>query len=673
MHGVMHGGQNPVAGATVTLYAAGFFGFEGEPFFVPPTLLATTTTDNNGNYSIDSFTCPPNPFDLEPPMARSSSNQRARSISTPAAAGITNADGSPETYIVATGGNSGSGSNSAIAMFAAIGPCDQIQNSTLVNINELTTIAGEWALQQFSDSSGQDFAAPIEDLGGLDNAYDTAANLVDMNSADLSVSGKASSFLPSAAQCGSGSPPVNCDGLERLNTLADIIAACVNSGGPSSTACATLFCDATPGDTYSGTCSGPSTITDTLQAAYSIAQNPTNNVADLLALAMPNAPFEPTLGSTPDGWEIALNYTPAGAAFDGSVALALDAGGNVFVANSAGNSVSELPVAASYATGLDFAPSGAVFSGPNALAIDRSSNVFVANFFGSSVSELVPPNYGTSGSNFAPSGAALSEPVSLALDDSGNIFAANYTGNSVSELTSASSYATGSNFAPAGAAFSQPVSLALDESDNIFVANFLGNSVSELMAPNYGTSGFNFDNTTDPGAAFDNPSALALDSNNNIFVTNSNGDSVSELTQASSYATGLNFAPGGAAFNGPLAIAIDGLDNVFVANGLGNTVSELTESSNYATGFNFAPPGASFAEPTSLAVDASGNIFVANNGGNSVSELIGLGVPVPTPTEREIFGVGGAGRAGDAILVFLCLMTLWYGRKFLIASRKRTA
>jgi hypothetical protein len=270
LHGVMHGGQNPVAGATVTLYEAGFNGYG-----ISNAVLATTTTDSNGKYSIASFTC-------------SIPGERSNPIS-PDIVG----DSSLQTYIVATGGDAGSGPNSAIGLMAAIGACDQIQNSTVVNINELTTIAAEWSLQQFADSSGQMVGAPSQNMGGLTNAYNTNYNLAETNSADLSVSGNPSSFLPSAAQCGAGSPPVNCDGLERLDTLADIIAACVNSSGPSSTACKTLFCDATPGLTFSGTCSGTPTITDTLQASHSIAQNPANNVGSLFALATPNAPSSP--------------------------------------------------------------------------------------------------------------------------------------------------------------------------------------------------------------------------------------------------------------------------------------------------------------------------------------------------------------------------------------------
>ena len=617
LHGAMHGGQNPVAGASVYLIATTDTGYRS----TDTAVLGSTTTDGNGNWSINSFTCP-SPI---VPGATIAGDAQGRSVRPGLGMGI-----SPETYLLAFGGDSGSGDNNAIVLMAAVGPCDQIQASTTVVINELTTIAGQWALQQFADNTGgEDIGTSITNLTGLSNAYATIANLVDTNPSDLSVSGGPSSFLPTAAQCASGTPPVNCDGLERLNTLADIIAACVNSSGRSSMACQTLFCDATPGDSFSGTCSGPAQVSDTLGAAHFIAQNPTNNVPGLFALATPNAPFEPTLAAIPDGWEIALNFAPSGALFDAPDVLALDGSGNVFVANcgiecsgSSNGSVSELAVATSYAIGLNFNPSGAMLNEPFSLALDGSANVFVANSNGNSVSELTAASSYATGSKFAPSGAMFDDPVSLALDGSDNVFVANllpFSGGSVSELTESSSYGMGSNFSLSGAGSALPRSLALDVSGNVFVANFLGNrnsgSVSELTQSSSYATGLNF---APEGAAFNNPRALMLDGSGNIFVANEGrGGGVSEL-EAPSYATGLNFAPAGADFNGPISLALDGSGNIFVANVSGGSVSELTQSSSYATGLNFAPGGAGFNGPVSLALDGSGNVFAANEGGNSV-------------------------------------------------------
>ncbi len=431
--GFVMGSLTGISGSTVTLYAAGSSGYGAGA-----TVLGMTTSGALGAFSL---TFP-------------------RSV-----------PGNPQTYITATGGDAGGGANSAIGLMAALGPASRLSDSTIIVINELTTAAAEWPLTPFLDSTGRILGAPASNTLGLKNAYIGFANLADINPSTLSVSGNPSLFLPSGGLCPG---PVNCDGLERLNTLANILAGCVESASPF-TACATLFSDSS------------NSPTDTLGAAYQIVANPAYNVSALYGLA--SGPFSPALGSAPDGWEMALNFndnnTLPGGLFDHfPIAIALDASGNVFVANVDGGfdfngSVSELTAASDYRTGLSFdnGNTDAEFYQPFAIALDTSGNVFVANIgggfdFNGSVSELTAGDYYNGLSFDDTTGAMFDAPVSLALDVSGNLFAANcglycsgsgYGPGSVSELTEASSYTTGLNLDPSGASFDAPVWLALDK------------------------------------------------------------------------------------------------------------------------------------------------------------------------------------------------------------------
>jgi len=517
---------------------------------------------------------------------------------------------------------------------AALGPCKSLSTSTHVTINELTTVATQWALAQFLDSTGNTLGAPAQNATGLQNAYIGYANLADISAGNLSVSGNPSHFLPSGGSCPG---PNNCDALERLNTLANTLAGCVGSAGPSSNACAALICDATPGLTYASSCSGTPTITDTIGAAHLIVANPVNNASALFGLAA-SKPFSPVLGSAPDGWEMGLEFAPSGAAFESPASIAVDGSGDVFVANLFGGdsgtgSVSELTAAGNYGTGLNFSPDIVALDTPQSIALDGSGNVFVANAAGfssagaGSVSELTATSSYATGFNFAPSGALFNAPISIALDASANLFAANSgnTSGSVSELTANSGYGAVANFNPISADISAPLSIALDGSGNVFVVN--PDNVSELTSASSYASGSTF-----TAASFNEPTSIALDGSGNVFVANSGNNSVSELTAASSYATGLNFAPTGAAFQQPASIAVDGSGNLLVANSGNNSVSELTAASSYATGFNFAPARA-FSFPISIAVDASGNVFVANRDDDSVGEILGLAKPVITPVQ----------------------------------------
>jgi hypothetical protein len=606
--GVLHGGRKPINGSTVTLWAVGTTGYGSAP-----TSINSTTSDSRGNWSM-TVSCP-----------------------TP----------DTQVYVTATNGDAGDGSNTFVGLMLVLGPCGSLPD--FVAITEVTTVASVWAMAQFMDSTGRNIGASAGNATGLKNAAAIVNNLTNV------ATGQAAAFMSS----GANSP-------DTLNTLANILAACINQPN-SSVTCAHLMCDATPGLTYNtsnDTCSGTPTASDTLAAAHLIATNPSNNVAALFAIAK-NTPFKPNLSTAPDGWEIGVNYAPSGASFSGPNALALDASGNVFVSNYTGSigstgSVSELTASSAYTSGSKFVPSAAAFNQPQALALDSTGNVWIANCgfpcSGSgnngSVGELTAGSSYSTGLNFAAAGAAFDAPIGIALDSSGNVFVANFDGvsggavGSVSELTAGSSYATGLNFNPSGAALDAPDSIALDTSSNVWVANV--SSLSELTnSSSYGT-GANF---APAGAVFSGPGSVTLDASNNVWAANFTNATVSELTSASSYATGLNFAAAGGAFNEPDSVALDGSGNAWVANAgtTGSsfgTISELTAASSYATGLNFSASGAAFGAPYSVAIDASGNVWAANNSSNSVSELLGLAKPVTTPIQSCLaFKIAHVGQA----------------------------
>ena len=93
---------------------------------------------------------------------------------------------------------------------------------------------------------------------------------------------------------------------------------------------------------------------------------------------------------------------------------------------------------------------------PAAIAIDQGGNAWVANAGGSSVSAF--NSYGSpyTGSPFAGNGT-ISAPASIAIDAPGNIWIANSGNSSITELTAAGTFtqqvSTGS---------AKPVSLAID-------------------------------------------------------------------------------------------------------------------------------------------------------------------------------------------------------------------
>lgn len=531
------GPQNPIGGATVTLYAAGQSGYgKGN------TPLSVATSSAAGTWTM-AYACPSDP--------------------------------TVQTYVTATGGSVGSGTNSAIALMAATGPCGQLSAGTpsFVSINALTTVAAAWAVAQFSDATGANIGASATNVQGLANALDASilnlATSVLYEGGSPGNTGVPAPFLAAiAATCNTGTPDSNCDGLERLDTLANILAFCTNTSGPSSAQCSALLANTGASKT-------------TLQAAHVIATNPTANVTALYNITPPSGMplFTPTLANQPDDLTLALNFNNAndyGANFNQPYGLAVDASGQVWVANYGGNTMTLLSSIGRFQGNF---PN---FNAPDAAAISPAGDVWVPNYGGNNITALTSSG-GLIG-NFAPSGANFNGPYDVSIDASGNVWVPNLGGNSVTELTK--SGAVVGNFAPSGANFNLPYALAIGASGNIWVPNYGGNSLTALNA-----SGGLVGNFAPSGANFDAPADLAIDGAGTVWVPNCGG-----------------FCSGSSS-NGSLS----------AVNAQGALVG------------NFAPPGANFNAPSAIAIDATGNVWIENGNGNSLSEVIGLAVPVKTP------------------------------------------
>jgi hypothetical protein len=378
MQGSVMGGQQPVSGATIQLYSANQLGYgQGAT-----TLISSAVnSDANGNFNITgTYTCP---------------------YST------------SQVYLLATGGNSGNGTNANISMMAPLGSCGNLSASTFIVINELTTVAGAYALSGFMSSPTQMSTSPTN-VTGLANAFATVNKLVN-----VSIGQTIKTTLPSTAVA-----PV-----ALLNTLADILAACINTNGVggSSTNCANLFAYATP--------SGGTAPTDTLTAALDIAKNPANNAATLYSLVSSTSPFQPTLTAAPAAYTMSIKYAPTGG-FSSPSASAVDASGNLWVTNSGNASVTILNATTSAPTVLT---SGSL-SGPSAIAFDAVGNAWVTNKTSSSLSVFTP-----AGSGSVASTGTLSSPTGVAIDGQGTIWVTNSGNAKVSAVSVSGTSVTGVN------------------------------------------------------------------------------------------------------------------------------------------------------------------------------------------------------------------------------------
>ena len=253
VYGTVYGGQQPVTGAIIQLYATGNSGDGSE---ATPLLTQPTTTDSSGSFKIAGlYQCP-----------------------TPAS----------EVYLVATSGNQGLGNgktNAQIAMMAALGPCGDLTSATSVIINEVTTVAAVFALAPYMQTY-RAIGSNAMDAQTMSDSFTMATELANPGTGSTP---------------GAGVPTGQIVPSQKLITLADILSTCIDSPGGTagdSSSCGNLFSLVS-----TGTGGAP---TDTAGALLDIAQNPTNNVVSIFNLDPPEGPFEPSLASAPADWTLAV-------------------------------------------------------------------------------------------------------------------------------------------------------------------------------------------------------------------------------------------------------------------------------------------------------------------------------------------------------------------------------
>ena len=580
LQGRVHGGQNPISGAKVYLYSVSTSGYGGASVSM---LKNPVTTNSNGGFSISSdYTC-----------------------ST-----------GEQVYIYASGGTSGYGTNSAAGLLAGLGACSGLSSSTSIMVNEVSTIATAYALAGYAtDATHISGSSHPLAATGIANAFLAITNMETLST------GVSLATTP-AANGGNGTVP-----QAEINTLANILAACINSNGSTATGqpCGTLFSNALAGGT-TGT-----QPTDTATAAINIAHNPGANVSTLFGLQGASPPFQTDLSAAPGDWTIAITFTGGGLSVPYQVAI--DGSGNVWIADSPG-----------YGEISEFSPVGAPISGSNGytggglnepwgILIDTSGNVWASNYNGSSLSEFNPSS-GEFVNSTGFTGAGLNYPDAIVVDPSGHIWVSNDQGYSVSEFNSANGAALGT---VTGGGLDFPQSVAVDAAGHLWVVDLDG-YLSE----------FNTSNRTAVSAGgytgcLNNPGGTAADASGNIWVTSAtytpDSGYVCEFSSAGVLSPNSPISGGGV--SDPEGVAIDGSGNVWVTNG----ASGLSEFSS--TGSPISPSngyGYPAATADYIAIDGSGNIWLTRPVSNIkfMMEVVGVATPVVTPVVANLLSPYGA-------------------------------
>lgn len=568
--GTVLAGLRPIAGASVQIYSAGTAGNGSAP-----TPLGTPiVTDSNGNFSVPgSFTCPYSNSTL---------------------------------YAVARGGAVSAPSgllapNPGIVLATMIGACNSLTGTPHFTLNEATTAATAWAMAQFL-SPGGNIGATSTNAIGLTTAAATAAGMINMNTG----SGKGASF-----------PSVGVDPIARIDSVANLLNACVASGSNGSTACTQMYTATTT------TALAPS---NTLDAALNLVTNPGLNVGALYTLSQASSAFSPALTAAPADWTLALTFSGAGLSIPGAVSV--DSLGNVWVSNydqvESVFSSTGTPLFANGITGNNLNESYGQAIDVNNIAwvLDEQTPYGINSGLGAitllNINGTSPATYSSGGIYF---------PLAIAFDRSGNAWVVDY-GNPNAGVVLLSSTGTplSGTGGYGGPNFDFPAAVVTDALCNAYVAEQSSNTVTLVVAD----GSTNGDFTVGRG-----PSGLAIDALGNVWSANYSGSSVGLISSAGKVLSGSSGITGGGV-QYPQGIAVDGAGHAWVGSYRGPGLGEFASAASATPGAALSPAigwgtDAGLLEAFGVAIDQSGNIWISNAGSNLLTEFVGLAVPVKTP------------------------------------------
>jgi hypothetical protein len=289
----------------------------------------------------------------------------------------------------------------------------------------------------------------------------------------------------------------------------------------------------------------------------------------------------------------------------------------------------------------------ATFDYPTSVAVDASGNVYLADMDNNAIRKVSNGaittfagngTSGYSGDHGPPAAAELNHPNGVAVDTLGNVYIAD-SGNgrirkvsngAIATIAGGASVSFGDNGPAASAALYQPGGVAVDASGKVYIADTFDNAIRKVsngvittFAGN-GTFGYSGDNGPATSAALNEPYGVAVDASGNVYIADTNNTVIRKVsggvitTFAGNGRYGYSGDSGPAAsaqLCAPMGVAVDTAGNVYIADNNCSVIRKVSDgiittfAGNGTRGYSLdSGPATSTAlnSPVAVAVDASG-------------------------------------------------------------------
>jgi uncharacterized protein (TIGR03437 family) len=335
--------------------------------------------------------------------------------------------------------------------------------------------------------------------------------------------------------------------------------------------------------------------------------------------------------------------------------IAIDAGGNLFLADRGNDRVRKIGAAGIITTvagngGFQYGGDGAdarsaYLHYPRGIATSPTGDLYIADTLNNRIREvnaqgIISTIVGTGSLSFSGDGgpasaATLSAPYGVARDALGNVFIADTMNTRVRKVDT-----TGTINTVLGGANG----VAVDGENDLFTTDV--DDVYELTAS--GSASIAAGDRLGDGAPFKFAMGLATDAVGDIFVADYGQNRIFEVWQDGTIATIAGNGEGAfsgdgalataASLNMPSGVAVDGSGNVFIADAGNHRVRMVNTSGIISTvagtgqaaffGDGDISTNAALNTPQGVAVDISGDLYIADSGNNRIRMVTGVAAPL---------------------------------------------